>query len=141
MANRREISTLRRRINHGLLIAMIAGGVGWGAKNYWHSSLSDGEAIEAVIELRLAQLELGETSAAARAARDAILTQHKISAKDLNHWLLTLRKRPGEWDQLQNQMIAKIDSLRLTVADIPVTSLQKPAQPTPLIKVKGRKKE
>lgn len=109
---RRGIGPLRRRINSLLLLAMVAGGGWWGWTQLQPNPLTDAEAIGAIVELRLAQMELGETTPAAIAARDQILARRGVSSAHLERWMKEFRNRPGEWDQIQGELLTLADSLR-----------------------------
>lgn len=112
MVTLKEVSRPRRMVNLLLLVLIAGGGIAWSICEYAPSRLTDSEALSIYIELRLAQLELGEESAAAISARNQIFKQRNSSIHQFEKWMRAYRQRADEWDLLQSEMIDQVDSLR-----------------------------
>ena len=74
--------------------------------------LDEEAALAAYAELRLAQRELGDTTAAARSARDAILARRGLDRARFAAWLEAWKENPALWEERQNRLIGTIDTLR-----------------------------
>ncbi len=119
MKTLRETSPRRRVVNVILLALLLGAAVSWGVWKYAPSKLTDSEAISIYIELRLAQLELGEESSNTISARDQILKAHRTSLHQFEKWLKAYRKRADDWDRLQIMMVERIDSLHRASSQTP----------------------
>lgn len=119
-----EIGTARRWFNRILLLLLLATGAFWIKESYFPPTLSDQQAMEMMIQLRLAQLEWGENSPATRTMRNQITAENSSSSQALLRWMEQFKSRPHQWDSLQTVMVSTIDSLRRTVSNRPITQLR-----------------
>ena len=97
-------------------LSVVLAALALGAAGAWAllrpAPLDEEAALVAYVELRLAQQELGDTTAAARSARDAILAKRGLDRARLAAWLESWKENPALWEERQNRLIAAIDTLR-----------------------------
>ena len=97
-------------------LSVVLAALALGAAGAWAllrpAPLDEEAALAAYAELRLAQRELGDTTAAARSARDAILAKRGLDRARFAAWLEAWKKDPALWEERQNRLIATIDTLR-----------------------------